>query len=129
MREEYLDLMGMSAHPSFGASFASFMDSAEGHADSIVRNSMGSVSHMSKFTIHLILLRVFEYGLLWAGPEISLYKSTSAFEPEPFLHENLSKGLSVMLSIVRMIDQIPDKDPFYPDFQTYWPVPGRKQTD
>jgi hypothetical protein len=105
------------------------MDSAEGHTDSIARNAMGAVSHMSKFTIHLILLRVFEYGMLWAGPEISLYKGNNEFKPEPFVHENVSKGLSVMLSIVQMMDQTLAKDPFYPDFQTYWPVPGRKQTD
>ena len=65
MRGGYLDLMGMSAHPSFGASFVTFMDSTRDGPDNIARIAMGAISHMSKFTIHLILNRVFEYGFLW----------------------------------------------------------------
>jgi hypothetical protein len=83
-RDGYLDLMGMSVHPSFSASFVTFMDSADG-PDNIARTAMGSISHMSKFTIHLILNRVFEYGFLWSGPEMSIYKSGVAPDPKPFL--------------------------------------------
>jgi hypothetical protein len=103
LREGYLDLMGMSAHPSFAASFVTFMDSPQGESDgierdSIARNAMGSISHMSKFTMHLILNRVFEYGFLWSGPEMSIYKGGDAPEPKPFLYENVSKGLSVIVN-------------------------------
>jgi hypothetical protein len=121
MREEYLDLVGMSTHPSFGASFAALMDSSEKEPLSIAHNAMGSISHMSKFTIHLILLRVFEYGLLWSGPEIALYKSSQGTKRKPMLHDHISKGLSVLLSMVKMLGEKPNGDPFYPDFQTYWP--------
>jgi len=64
-RERYVDLMGMSSHPSFASSFSTFMDSVHAESD-IAMNAMGSISHMSKFTMHLILLRVFEYGILWS---------------------------------------------------------------
>jgi hypothetical protein len=121
MRENYLDLVGMSTHPSFGASFAAFMDSSETEPTNMADNVMGSISHMSKFTIHLILLRVFEYGLLWSGPQIALYKSDDSPERKPMLHDHISKGLSALLSMVKMLGEKLDGDPFYPDFKTYWP--------
>jgi hypothetical protein len=49
MRKSYLDLVGMSVHPSFAASFAAFMDSTDNESN-IVDNAMGSISRMSKFT-------------------------------------------------------------------------------
>jgi hypothetical protein len=119
-RGNYLDLLGMSAHPSFGASFAAFMDAPE-EESSIALNAMGSISHMSKFTIHLILYRIFEYGFLWVGPEIGLYKSERNVGPEPKLHKNLQKGLSALLSMVAMLGDRPKGNPFYPNFETYWP--------
>lgn len=125
LREEYLDLIGMSAHPTFAASFVTFMDTSTTDSDSIVYNAMGSVSQMSKFTMHLILLRVFEYGILWSGPEIALYKNKDELRPQPYLFENISKGLSMMLSIVRTLDEQPKGDPFFPEFKTYWPLPER----
>jgi hypothetical protein len=121
MRENYLDLVGMSTHPSFGASFAAFMDSPGEGSSNIAYNAMGSISHMSKFTIHLILLRVFEYGLLWSGPEIALYKSEGKSIQKPTLHDHISKGLSALLSMIKMLGETSDGDPFYPDFKTYWP--------
>lgn len=123
VREGYLDLLGMSAHPSFGASFSSFMDQ---ESDSIVENAMGSISHMSKFTMHLILLRVFEYGFLWLGPESALYKGDAHREQKIDLQENISKGLGMMLSIVSSIDSRGDGDPLFPEFMTYWPIPSNK---
>jgi hypothetical protein len=126
LRDEYLDLVGMSAHPSFRASFVTFMDSSDTRESSIAYNAMGSISHMSKFTIHLILLRVFEYGFLWAGPEIGLYKSQEQLKAEPYLYENIAKGLSMMLSIVQTVDDSHVGDPFYPEFRTYWPMPNKK---
>ena len=120
LRENYLDLLGMSAHPSFGPSFATFMDR---ESDSIVENAMGSISHMSKFTIHLILLRVFEYGFLWVGPEAALYKVEGKRQSKIDLDENIRKGLSIMLSIVQSVDHRPDNDPLYPEFKTFWPRP------
>ena len=121
-RESYLDLTGMSVHPSFAASFTTFMDSSE-TASSIFDNAMGTISHMSKFTMHLILLRVFEYGLLWSGPKISLYKGENSESGKPALYENISRGLSVLLSIVKATNERPDNDPFFPEFMTYWPRP------
>jgi len=45
-REDYLDLIGMSAHPSFAASFSSFMDAPAGHEpDSIVYNALVLLRH------------------------------------------------------------------------------------
>ena len=120
LRDGYLDLMGMSAHPSFNASFVTFMDSTKGDSDSIAENAMGSISHMSKFTMHLILNRVFEYGFLWSGPEMSIYKSDVVSKPEPFLRENISKGLSVLLSIVQTTSEGSRGDPLFPEFETYW---------
>ncbi|WP_262048945.1 hypothetical protein [Bradyrhizobium sp. Bra78] len=119
LREGYLDMMGMSAHPSFGPSFATFMDR---ESDSIVENAMGTISPMSKFTIHLILLRVFEYGLLWLGPEAALYKTEGA-RKKTDMDENITKGLSMMLSIVQSVDRPRQGDPLYPEFKTYWPQP------
>ena len=121
MRDNYLDLVGMSAHPSFGASFAAFMDSSEEETSNIAYNAMGSISQMSKFTIHLILLRVFEYGWLWSGPEIALYKNNQAPRRKPMLHDHISKGLSALLSMVHMLGEKVEGDPFYPNFETYWP--------
>jgi hypothetical protein len=121
MRENYLDLVGMSTHPSYGASFAAFMDSAGKEPSNIADSAMGSISHMSKFTVHLILLRVFEYGLLWSGPEIALYKSENAPDQKPMLHDHISKGLSALLSMVKMLGEESDGSPFYPSFKTYWP--------
>jgi hypothetical protein len=121
LREDYLDLVGMSAHPTFPASFVTFMDSPSGiESDSIVRNALGQVSHMSKFSIHLLLLRIFEYGFLWSGPEISLYKNDEG-AVESSLSENISKGLSVLLSIVKSAESSEDgQHPFFPEFKTYW---------
>jgi len=121
LREGYMDLLGMSAHPSFGASFATFMDR---ESDSIVENAMGSISHMSKFTIHLILLRVFEYGFLWLGPEAGLYNGDDNREPKIDLRENISKGLEMMFSIVNSIHERDDGDPLFPEFKTFWPRPN-----
>jgi hypothetical protein len=120
-RENYLDLVGMSAHPSFGASFAAFMDGPKDEVSSLAKNAMGSISQMSKFTIHLILFRVFEYGLLWVGPEIGLYKSDGDSKPKPPLHKIVTKGLSALMSMVAMLGERPEGDPFYPKFETYWP--------
>lgn len=122
LREDYLDLVGMSAHPTFPASFITFMDSPNGvESDSIVKNALGQVSHMSKFSIHLLLLRVFEYGFLWSGPEMSLYKSEEG-TVESSLSENISKGLSMLLSIVMSAGgDEKSEHPFYPEFKTYWP--------
>jgi hypothetical protein len=123
MRAGYLDLVGMSAHPSFGACFAAFMDSTQEDVDSIAKNAMGSVSRLSKFTIHLIMSRVFEYGFLWSGPELSLYKTENKTGPASSFEESISKGLSVMLSIMmateKQVGGAPD--PFYPEFGTFWP--------
>jgi hypothetical protein len=121
LRAGYLDLVGMSAHPSFGACFAAFMDSAEGDVDSIAKNAIGSISHLSKFTMHLIMTRVFEYGFLWSGPELSLYKTDDMAGEKPPFSENISKGLSVMLSIMMATNKQADGDPFYPEFKTFWP--------
>jgi hypothetical protein len=118
-RHSFLDLLGMSAHPSFGASFVTFMDK---ESESIAENAMGSISHMSKFTIHLILLRVFEYGLLWLGPEAALYKRDDGQEQNVELQDNISKGLGMMMSIVSSVDQREEGDPLYPKFKTYWPM-------
>ena len=82
---------------------------------------MGSVSQLSKFTMHLILGRVFEYGFLWSGPEMSIYKGEDLPGSKPFLFENISKGLSVMLSIMMATDDKVRGDPFYPEFKTFWP--------
>jgi hypothetical protein len=120
-RAGYIDLVGMSAHPSFGACFASFMDSTQDDVDSIAKNAMGSISQLSKFTMHFILGRVFEYGFLWSGPEMSIYKGEDLPGPKPFLFENISKGLSVMLSIMTATDKKVEGDPFYPEFSTFWP--------
>jgi hypothetical protein len=120
VRQNYIDLMGMSAHPSFGASFSTFMDSQKVDSN-IAKNAMGVISPMSKFTIHLILLRVFEYGILWAGPENAIYKGDDQLANKSTLHENLSKGLNMMLSIVMMLNERSDGDPFFPEFKTYWP--------
>ncbi len=83
---------------------------------------MGTISPMSKFTIHLILLRVFEYGLLWLGPEAALYKTEGA-RKKTDMDENITKGLSMMLSIVQSVDRPRQGDPLYPEFKTYWPQP------
>lgn len=121
VRKNYLDLLGMSSHPSFGASFSSFMDSARNDDANIFTNAMGSISQMSKFTIDLILWRVFEYGLLWSGPEISLYKARDELKERSVLCDYLEKGLTVLFSIVAMLGEKRSLDPFYPKFQTYWP--------
>jgi hypothetical protein len=122
-RQDYLDLTGMSVHPSFGASFTTFMDSSKNQSNSIFDNAMGSISHMSKFTMHLIVLRVFEYGFLWSGPEISLYGNDDDPKSKAALHDNISKGLSAMISIVSATQGERDGDPFFPEFETYWPRP------
>lgn len=121
-RESYLDLTGMSVHPSFAASFVTFMDSNHSGADQLFDIALGTVSHLSKFTMHLILLRVFEYGILWTGPKIGLHRSEPNKEQPP-LYDRISKGLSVLLSIVKEMDSRPTNDPFFPEFQTYWPRP------
>lgn len=118
-REQYTDLMGMSSHPSFASSFSTFMDSVQEESN-IAMNAMGSISHMSKFTMHLILLRVFEYGILWSGPEIGLYRGDKSITKST-LHDNIEKGLSVLFSIVMTLNDPKEEDPFYPKFQTYWP--------
>jgi hypothetical protein len=122
-REDYLDITGMSVHPGFGASLTTFMDSSASESESIFDIALGSVSHMSKFTMHLILWRVFEYGILWSGPKIGLYRSNKESEVHPFLHHVISKGLSVMASIVKMADESKEGEPLYPEFMTYWPRP------
>jgi len=125
LRYEFRDLTGMSAHPSFGASFAAFMDSPQGcQSRGIAYNAMGAVSHMSKFTMHLIFLRVFEYGILWCGPKLSLYRPKGRRANTKY-YEMLSKGLSMVFSIVSSVDTGTKGDPFYPEFNTYWPVPWR----
>lgn len=124
-RQDYLDITGMSVHPSFAASFTTFMDSSSDDAQNIFKTVMGSVSPMSKFAMHLILLRIFEYGILWVGPTIGMYRSGGEPGAKPTLYDNLSKGLSVMLSIVTSVgggDE--EKHPFFPEFETYWPRPG-----
>lgn len=121
MRKNYMDLVGMSAHPSFDASLSTFMDSAQNESSNIATNAMGAISHMSKFTMHLVLLRIFEYGLLWSGPEASLYKSEKMSRRKSPLDDNISKGLSAMLSAIKMLGEQRDGDPFYPEFKTYWP--------
>jgi hypothetical protein len=122
-REAYLDLTGMSVHPSFGASLTTFMDSSSSESENIFDIVMGSVSRMWKFTVHLTLLRVFEYGILWSGPKIGLYRSDKAPAEDSFLHHVISKGLSVMASIVRMADESEEGEPLFPEFMTYWPRP------
>lgn len=125
-RSDYLDLLGMSAHPSFAASFSSFMDAPEGQKpDSIAYNALGSVSQMSKFTMHLILLRVFEYGILWVGPEAKLYKSTGTTGPTRHKKEIL-RCLNIIISIVMSVDQDQGPNALFPDFKTYWPRPNFK---
>jgi hypothetical protein len=120
-RNDYLDLLGMSAHPSFAASFSSFMDRPKGQRpQKIVYNAMGSVSQMSKFTMHLILLRVFEYGLLWVGPEANLYKGVKGAKPPRFKKE-LLRCLNIVFSIVYSVDQDRGPNAFFPEFKTYWP--------
>jgi hypothetical protein len=37
----------------------------------------------------------------------------------------LSKGLSMVFSIVSSVDKGTKGDPFYPEFNTYWPVPWK----
>jgi hypothetical protein len=125
-REGYLDLTGMSAHPTFAASLTTFMDSNDRDAKSIFDIALGSISQMSKFTIHLIILRIFEYGILWSGPKIGIYKSIGEPNVDSFLHHVISKGLGVVASIVRTVDgNGRDRDEmFYPEFKTYWPNPN-----
>lgn len=121
-RENYTDLLGMSVHPSFAASLSSFMDGSPGQRDQkIVYAAMGSVSQMSKFTIHLILLRIFEYGILWVGPEANLYKAGGKRKPLRF-KKMLLRCLNVVFSIVSSVGQAGDgPNVFFPKFKTYWP--------
>ncbi|WP_315807111.1 MULTISPECIES: hypothetical protein [unclassified Bradyrhizobium] len=124
-RKDYVDITGMSVHPSFAASFTTFMDSYSSTEESIFDIVLGTTSPMSKFTMHLILLRIFEYGILWTGPKLGLYKAENKFDAvDPFLHNMLSKGLNVIASILRTVDNPGEPNPFFPEFQTYWPRPN-----
>jgi hypothetical protein len=125
-RGDYLDLLGMSAHPSFAASLSSFMDGPRGRKPrKLVYGAMGSVSQMSKFTIHLILLRVFEYGILWVGPEANLYRRVKGAKAPQF-RKMLLRCLSIVFSIIYSVDQAPKPNEFFPEFKTYWPRPNLK---
>jgi len=55
----------------------------------IVYSAMGLVSQMSKFTTDLILLRIFEYGILWVGPEANRYKGAGSAKRPRFKRELL----------------------------------------
>lgn len=121
LRLNYLDLMGMSVHPSFSACFVTFMDTADGEpSDSIIDTAFGEVSKMSKFTIHLLLYRIFEYGFLWILPMVSSRKKENKIDKE--LYESVTKAFSVIFSIFTTVDE--DRglknDPFFPEFRTYW---------
>jgi hypothetical protein len=74
--------------------------------------------------MHLIMERIFEYGFLWVGPENSLYKTDDPPSPKTSFEENISKGLSVMLSIMMATNEQVKGSPFYPEFRTFWPRPG-----
>jgi hypothetical protein len=123
-REHYLDLVGMSVHPSFPAAFSSFTDVPRNlSSQSIAHNAMGVISHMSKFSMHLIFLRVFEYGMLWVGPDAHIYKWSEGRKPKNLSKHKkmLSQGLSAVYSIVVCVNDDDKPSPFFPEFQTYWP--------
>lgn len=125
-REGYLDLMGMSAHPTFSASFSAFMDSPRGEQEMhIVYGAMGSVSHMSKFTMHLIFLRIFEYGMLWVGPDAGLYRGLAGTKLSRSKKKDISRYLSMVFSIVVAVNEDRKPSALFPEFETYWVPPGQ----
>jgi hypothetical protein len=76
---------------------------------------------MSKFTIHLILLRLFEYGLLSVGFEADLY-GKQRLAKKPRVKRMLSRCLNVVFSIIYSLDQSGvGPNVFFPEFKTYWP--------
>jgi hypothetical protein len=122
-RDRYLDLLGMSVHPSFAASFITFMDSPKGiKVDRIAYNAFGRISQMSKFTIHLIAIRAFEYGMLWVGPEANLYMDNQNDKRKSRLEKLLSSTLSMVFSIISTVDQSKGPNELFPEFKTYWPA-------
>src|SRR5262249_52540016 len=123
-RDRYLDILGMSAHPSFPASFVTFMDSPKGiKVDSIAYNAFGAISQMSKFTVHLIAIRAFEYGILWVGTEANLYKGSKSSKRKSRTAKLISSTLSMVFSIVFTVDQDEGPNELFPEFDTYWPKP------
>lgn len=69
------------------------------------------------------MTRIFEYGFLWVGPEMSLYGADDMSGSTPAFQEDISKGLSVMLSIMMATEKqaTGGPDAFYPKFRTFWP--------
>lgn len=128
-RENYLDLIGMSAHPTFPASFTTFMDGFGRDEGGIANQALGSVSPMSKFTLHLIFLRIFEYGILWVGPDAGLYRGASDTKWNRSKQKDISKYLSMVFSIVVTVNDNQESSDLFPEFETYWPRPRRDSSE
>ena len=75
---------------------------------------------MSKFTMHLIFLRVFEYGMLWVGPDANIYKPSVGMRTRRF-KKQLNRCLNIVFSIVFTVNNDRKPNPFFPEFKTYWP--------
>lgn len=123
-RKMYSSLISMSSHPSMPSVLGSFLDSnnLSSQDDSILEGVLGQVSHMSRFTMHFLILRIHEFAKLFVSDYFS--ESSELFDwsqvDDDFSRKHLKDAVSVLSWIVGMTSLSQNNDVFFPEFKTYW---------
>lgn len=123
-RKMYSSLISMSSHPSMPSVLGSFLDSNNlgGDEDSVLEGVLGQVSHMSRFTMHFLILRIHEFAKLFVSDYFS--ERSELFDwsqvDDEFSKKHLKDAVSVLSWIVGMTSLSENDDVFFPAFNTYW---------
>jgi hypothetical protein len=122
-RKEYTDLVGMSVHPSFPAAVASILDSNNVYDNkNVLKNAFGYVSHMSRFTMHFIMKRIYEFGRLFVADYFT--ERSNLFDWKTLDDEvakaHVQNGLKMLSWIMLDIERPERKTVYFPEIRTYW---------
>jgi len=122
-RTDYTNLIGMSIHPSFPAALAGVLDSNNVYDnDSVIKNGFGYVSHMSRFTMHFIMKRVYEFGLLFVPEYFTEMNDLCDWKAlkDKVAQTHVQEGLKTLSCIMSEIEKPERQRVYFPEIPTYW---------
>jgi hypothetical protein len=122
-REQYWDLIGLSVHPSLPGAVGGTLDGNRltQNNDTLLDGVLGQVSHMSKFTVHFLILRLYEFVRFFVSDYGTERSEIFCRDNEDDLLKNHVVGTIPILSwIVAAIELPENKETFFPNFETFW---------
>lgn len=123
-RTMYSSLIAMSSHPSMPSVLGPILDSNPlmSGDQNVLHGALGQVSHMSRFTIHFLLLRLHEFAKLFVSDYFS--EKSELFDwtvvSDDFSKVYVRDAVPVLSWMVVMTSIGENDELFFPEFDTYW---------